>query len=83
MQDAHVAAAERRRAEQPPLPYGQPPCRQPGCGQAVCEKSAATNAPRWRDLCFDHYQEQRERQSVAALLAAPHRVRKPREAQAA
>lgn len=83
-QDEWVTEAVRRRAEQPLPPSSQPlTCRQPSCVAAVCEKSARTNAPRWRELCADHYQEQRERQSIAALLAAPHRVRKPREQAAA
>lgn len=65
--DEHVRLAEIRARESPlPPPRAPLTCRQPGCNRPIAPKSAATNAPRWRELCAEHYQEQRERQSRSA-----------------
>lgn len=63
------------------LPAGK--CRQRGCEEPVTPRSAATQAPRWRNLCAEHYDQQRARNSLAArggAIAAREHARRVRQA---
>lgn len=52
-------------------------CRHVECDREVCERSLATNAPRWRELCDEHYDEQRARQSFLTKQAMAARACAP------
>lgn len=60
-QDAYVMEMEQRSRERPFLEMAPDTCRKDGCDRPISAKSAKTNAPRWRKLCVDHYEEQRAR----------------------
>lgn len=57
-----------RLAQQGPI------CREVGCVEPICERSLATNAPRWRTLCEAHYDEQRRRNSEQAQAQYAQRM---------
>ena len=62
-------------------PSGSVTCRMDGCKHDVTPRSAATQAPRWRQLCAEHYDAQRSRNSLtvrAGAVAAEAHAKRPR-----
>jgi hypothetical protein len=63
-----MTAATTRQLGRPPT--ASVTCRERGCKDTVTPRSAATEAPRWRQLCATHYDVQRSRNSLAVRAGA-------------